>query len=80
LLKESYWGRGLATQAAKALLEYGFCTVGLANIDSGASAENLASKRVMEKIGMTYVGTDENGGYCFTLSEKEYLQRARLDS
>jgi len=74
LLKESYWGKGLATEAANAVLEYGFSKLGLARIDSGAASENIASKRVMEKIGMRYIGREEDGGYSFTLTKKEHFQ------
>ena len=53
LLKEQYRKRGLATEAAKAVLRHGFCELGLSKIDGSASSENIASKRVMEKIGMS---------------------------
>ncbi len=72
MLKESCWGRGLATEAARAVLGYGFDGLGLVQIDSGAAKENIASKRVMEKIGMRYVGSDAEGGYAFTMSRAEY--------
>ena len=48
-----YWGRGYATEAAKAVLNYGFYTLGFEEIVSYAVAENHASRRIMEKIGMT---------------------------
>ncbi len=76
LLKAAYWGKGLATEAAQALLGYAFGEMGLSSIHGGAAPENLASKRVMEKIGMRYVGLDEEGGYAFTITREEY-QRAR---
>ncbi len=59
LLKESCWGKGLATEAARAVLSYAFVDLDLPRIDSGAAFENTASKRVMEKIGMRYLGIDE---------------------
>ena len=74
LLKEPYWGKGLATEAAQAVLRNGFCELGLSKIDGGASSENIASKRVMEKIGMRYMGRDEEGGFSFTLTGEEYSQ------
>ena len=64
----------MATEAAKAVLDYGFSKLKLARIDSGCSSENIASKRVMEKIGMRYIGRSEDGGYSFTLSKKEFFQ------
>lgn len=72
LLKSDYRGKGIATEAARALLDYAFTRLGLTSIHGGAAAENLASKRVMEKIGMKYQGLDENGGYAFTITKGEY--------
>jgi RimJ/RimL family protein N-acetyltransferase len=79
LLKEAYWGRGLATEAAKAVLKHAFCTLGLAQVDSGASADNAASKRVMEKAGMRFLGREVDGGYSFTLTKQEYVDIFRCD-
>jgi RimJ/RimL family protein N-acetyltransferase len=73
LLKEEHRGRGLATEAAVALLRYGFSELGLAQIDGGAAADNAASKRVMEKIGMHYVGLNDEGGHAFTVTREEFL-------
>ena len=77
LLKAPYWGKGLATEAASALLELVFTQLELVSIHGGAAPENLASKRVMEKIGMKYVGLDEEGGYAFTMTRDEYLNISR---
>lgn len=74
LLKADYWGKGLATEAARAVLGYGFGELDLDRIDGAAALENIASKRVMEKIGMRYSGIDEEGGYSFTLAREEYFQ------
>jgi RimJ/RimL family protein N-acetyltransferase len=54
-LARPFWGRGLATEGAMASLRYGFEEVGLDRI-SIAVPENLASRRVMEKLGMTLRG------------------------
>jgi RimJ/RimL family protein N-acetyltransferase len=48
------WGQGLATEAAAASIAWGFDRVGLAEIVSFAMIENVASLRVMEKLGMRY--------------------------
>ncbi len=72
LLQSSYWGKGLATEAARALLHYAFTQLNLASLHGGAAPDNLASKRVMEKIGMQYAGLDEEGGYAFTMTEEAY--------
>jgi RimJ/RimL family protein N-acetyltransferase len=49
-----HWGRGFATEAARPLLRYGFTEVGLDRIVSIRQVENLASGRVMEKIGLRF--------------------------
>jgi len=75
LLKSSYWGQGLATEAARALLEYAFGEMNLPQVDSAAASDNLASVRVMEKLGMRSLGLDAEGGHAFTLSREEYHER-----
>jgi RimJ/RimL family protein N-acetyltransferase len=54
LLSRQYWRQGLATESAVALLTYGFETLKLEKLVALAKPENLASLRVMEKIGMQY--------------------------
>ncbi len=49
-------GRGYATEAARAVLEYGFGAMGLERIVAFCYPENIASKRVMLKIGMRELG------------------------
>jgi len=73
LLKAKYWGKGLATEAAAALLDFAFGPLELASLHAGAAPENLASKRVMEKLGMQHLGLDEEGGYAFTITRDEFL-------
>ena len=51
-----YWGRGYATEAAAAVLAYGFGTLGLARIHACHFGRNVASGRVLQKIGMTREG------------------------
>lgn len=52
----SEWGKGLATEISQAMLRHGFETVGLTRVLGVADAENVASRRVLEKIGMTLEG------------------------
>jgi ribosomal-protein-alanine N-acetyltransferase len=49
-----YWGMGLATEAARAAIRYGFEEVGLDRILGIADTENIASRRVLEKAGMRF--------------------------
>lgn len=51
LARES-WGRGFATEAARAALRFGFTEVGLDEILSFTVPANLRSRRVMERLGM----------------------------
>ena len=51
-----YWGRGYATEVAKKLLAFGFSDLRLHRIWAYCIAENVASERVLEKIGMRYEG------------------------
>ncbi len=48
------WGRGFATEGAKAALAFGFENLRLAEIVSFTVPANLRSRRVMEKVGMTH--------------------------
>ena len=51
-----FWGRGYATEAAGACLRYGFERLGLERIIAITSPAHVASRRVMEKNGLTYGG------------------------
>jgi RimJ/RimL family protein N-acetyltransferase len=49
-----FWGRGLATEITRACLGFGFETLGLHSIVALTLPQNLASRRVLEKAGLTY--------------------------
>ena len=51
-LKET-WGKGYATEAAVAVMEFAVKTLGVKRIVAHCDAENAASARVMEKLGLT---------------------------
>ena len=51
------WGKGYATEAAGAALRYGFDVAGLDEIIAVTHPDHVASRRVMEKNGMRFVGT-----------------------
>ncbi len=55
-LDRAYWNRGLATEGARASLRYGFEELGLGRIISITLPQNAASRRVMEKAGLTLRG------------------------
>lgn len=46
------WGMGLATEAARAMLRYGFEVLGFEHVAASTDAANTASVRVLEKLGM----------------------------
>jgi RimJ/RimL family protein N-acetyltransferase len=51
-----YWGKGYCTEAARAVVKYGFEVVGLNRIHATHMTRNPASGRVMQKIGMIHEG------------------------
>ncbi len=53
-----YWSQGYCTEATRAVLEYGFATLGLHRIYARHFGSNPASGRVMQKVGMRYEGTE----------------------
>lgn len=55
-LGESFWGRGIATDVARAMVEYGFETYGLRRIFATVYEWNPGSARVLEKVGFEFEG------------------------
>lgn len=56
-LSEEYWGQGVMTEAARAVLAYGFDTLELSLISVVHYPSNLGSHRVIEKCGFLFEGT-----------------------
>ena len=54
-LMPAAWGQGLATEGVRALIRKGFTGLGLTRVVATTYEENIASRRVMEKVGMTLV-------------------------
>ena len=54
-LDEAYWGRGVASEAAEAVLNFALGTVGLKRLSSGHAADNLPSGRVLTKLGFRWI-------------------------
>ncbi len=52
LIAKEYWGQGLGSEAAEAILRYGFEQLGLSRLVCFIDPANIASQRVAEKIGM----------------------------
>ena len=55
------WGRGYATEAARACVRYGFEALDVVKIVADVDPANRASARVLEKCGFTLAGTLEDG-------------------
>jgi [ribosomal protein S5]-alanine N-acetyltransferase len=54
-LMPKYWGKGYATESAKAAIDYGFTQLKLNEIIGSANVENTRSRRALEKCGLTFV-------------------------
>ncbi|MDP2619043.1 MAG: GNAT family N-acetyltransferase [Hyphomicrobiales bacterium] len=57
-LGEPHWGRGLATEAARAVVDFAFLAHGYKRLAAGCRITNAASRRVLEKCGFQYCGDD----------------------
>jgi RimJ/RimL family protein N-acetyltransferase len=57
-LRESAWGKGYATEAARAMLKYGFEELGFEEIAASITPDNEASIKVALKIGMKRTGSE----------------------
>jgi len=53
-IKIEYWNQGYATEAASACLEYGFSHLDFHEVIGRAARANIASLKVLQKLGMTY--------------------------
>jgi [ribosomal protein S5]-alanine N-acetyltransferase len=53
-LRPKYWGRGLAPEAARAVIDFAFETIGAKSLSAGHHPQNVASKKVLEKPGFQY--------------------------
>jgi [ribosomal protein S5]-alanine N-acetyltransferase len=76
---KAFWGRGYGTESARAALLFGFQNLSLKVIIGLAKPDNTASRRVLEKIGMHFVGNIRLWGIdCtyYAISESEYLRLA----
>jgi len=56
VVARDYWGRGIATEATKAVIDFGFKVLDLKRIEALCDPRNIASARVLEKCGMGYEG------------------------
>ncbi len=83
LIGRDYWGNGYAGEASKAMLDFGFNKMNLEEIVAVVKPENIASKKVIEKLGLRYQYTIKglskefdwnNGELFYSLKRCDYLQ------
>jgi len=82
-LSPQYWSKGLATEAAKAMIHYGFTEHKFEQIISTTDVENIASVRVMERTGMKFTQSNNKEGLdmlYYAISCKEYQSDRSLYS
>lgn len=53
-LRKKYWGKGLASEAACAVIRYAFCSLGAKELRAGHHPENSASRKLLVKLGFQY--------------------------
>jgi [ribosomal protein S5]-alanine N-acetyltransferase len=84
LIGRDYWGKGYATEAMTSLIHYCFKTIGLQRIIALAKSENIASIKVIQKLGFKLEhlvsGLPEefnfyNGVPYYSLTKEEYLHK-----
>jgi len=79
ILARPYWGAGYATEAARACVRYGFEDRALPRIVAVTRPDNVASRRVLQKLGMAYEGLAQHYGAeqaCYAIERDAYRERA----
>ena len=59
--RRACWGQGLATEAAAAIADWFFATTPHTRLNGFTDVRNIASRRVLERIGMIFVGEEDLG-------------------
>jgi RimJ/RimL family protein N-acetyltransferase len=70
-LRKAAWGNGYATEGCRSLIRKGFTELGVQRVTAQTMTVNAASRRVLEKSGMTYVRTI-NPGFTKGLAGSEH--------
>ncbi|RYG33649.1 MAG: N-acetyltransferase [Chitinophagaceae bacterium] len=76
---KKFWGRGYATETARASVGYGFINMKLNEICGMADIENSASNRVLQKMGMSRTGTfllDGAEHFFYEVSREDWLSKS----
>jgi RimJ/RimL family protein N-acetyltransferase len=76
-LRRSAWGMGYATEGSRALIDKGFIEFGVQRVVAETTMDNWASRRVLEKSGLTLVGTFACAGLeAFEEGEPDHVEYA----
>ena len=83
-MSENYWGKGIMTEAAKAVIKYAFEEMMLDMVTIYRNPYNKRSGRIIEKCGFTYEGTLRNANKiydgtirdiaCYSMTKEEFLK------
>jgi len=88
-LGEPFWGKGIATNAVKLIVEYGFSVLNLERIFAGVFDGNDASKKVLQKNGFLLEGILKNAvikngvlidEYRYGLTKSDYLEYSKTSN
>ena len=87
VLDEDAWGKGYMTEAAKALIQFGFCEWNLDIIGVYHFSYNMRSRRVIEKCGFRYEGVMREArklydgrvvdDVCYSLTRAEFFEKQK---
>lgn len=59
---QKHWGKGYASEAAAAFVDYGFNVMNLEKINATADPSNAASRKVLERVGLKFIETFDHEG------------------
>ncbi len=89
-INPKYWGCGYAYEASREVVRFGFDDLNLKRIECCSFIDNLQSKRVCEKLGLTYEGIRKKGYLlydgtihdllCYAITDEEFYDRVRLET
>jgi [ribosomal protein S5]-alanine N-acetyltransferase len=79
IISKEFWNRGIMSEAVKKLIQFGFEVMELNRIEARCNENNIASARVMEKVGMKFEGMMREAlfikGYYWNLKCYSILKR-----
>jgi [ribosomal protein S5]-alanine N-acetyltransferase len=85
-IHKNFWSKGYTTEALTRLLEFGFNELQLHRIEAGCATENIASSKVLEKVGMIREGMKRKklpirgawkDNYFYAILEEDFKNKTR---